>query len=66
MFIKIALATALILGEASAVRASDAVSGSVTRVKPWVGKSANAGSAYGYVTAPIHKQRPAHEPNQRR
>jgi hypothetical protein len=61
---KIALAAALVLGAASAVRANDsgenhqdegrtAVSGGVA------GKSANAGGAYGLAAAPIHKLRPA-------
>jgi hypothetical protein len=66
---KIALATALILGAASAARANDSgenhqdedrsvVSGSVARV--------NAGGAYGYAAAPIHKQRPVHKQTQSR
>jgi uncharacterized low-complexity protein len=66
---KIALATALILGAASAARANDsgenhqdenrsAVSSSVARV--------NAGGAYGYAAAPIHKQRPVHKQTQSR
>jgi hypothetical protein len=77
MFAKIALATTLILGGTSAVLASDSgenhqdedrsvISGSVARVNPWVGKSANAGIAYGYAAAPIHKQHPMLAPNQRR
>jgi hypothetical protein len=63
---KIALATALILGTAWPVLANDSgenhqdqdrtmASGSVARI--------NAGSAYGYAAAPIHKQRSAHEQN---
>jgi hypothetical protein len=67
---KIALATVLILGAASAARANDSgenhqdenrsavVSGSVARV--------NAGGAYGYAAAPIHKQRPVHGQTQSR
>ena len=66
---KIALATTLILGAASTALANDSgenhqdadrsvVSGNAARVNPWVGKSANAGGAYGNAEAPIHKQRP--------
>jgi hypothetical protein len=66
---KIALATALILCAASTARANDSgenhqdedrsvVSGSMARV--------NAGGAYGYAAAPIHKQRPVHEKTQSR
>jgi hypothetical protein len=76
MFIKIALTTALVIGGASAALASDSgenhqdedrsvVSGSVARGNPRVDKSANSGGAHGYAAAPIHKQRPVHEPNQR-
>ena len=66
---KIALATALILGGACPALANDSgenhqdedrsvVSGSVARV--------NAGGAYGYAAAPIHRQRSVHEQNQSR
>jgi hypothetical protein len=63
---KIALAAALILGSASAVLASDSGEnhqdedrGSVAGVNhlTWSGNSANAGRAYGYAVAPMHKQR---------
>ena len=69
---KIVLAAALIFGSASAALANDsgenhqdndrsAVSGTVARVNPgWLGKSANAGSAYGSA-APIQKNRPGRE-----
>jgi hypothetical protein len=68
---KIVLSVALIFGAASAALANDsgenhqdedrsAVSRSVAQVNPWAGKSANAGGAYGYAAAPIHKQRPVH------
>jgi hypothetical protein len=68
---KIALAAALIFGSASAALAADSgenhqdndrsvVSGSVARVNPWIGTSANTGSAYGYA-APIQKNRPGRE-----
>jgi hypothetical protein len=71
MFTKIALATALMLGGGSAALANDSgenhqdedrsvVAGSAARVNPWVGKSANAGSAYGYAPAPVHRQRQVH------
>jgi hypothetical protein len=74
---KIALAAALILGAASTARANDSgenhqdedrpvVSGSMARVNPWVGKSANAGGAYGYAAVSIHKQRPVHKQTQSR
>jgi hypothetical protein len=64
---KIALSVALILSAASAALANDSgenhqdedrsvVSRSVARVNPWVGKSVNAGGAFGYAAAPIHKQ----------
>ena len=63
---KFALATALILGAAWPALANDSgenhqdedrsmVSASVTQV--------DAGGAYGYAAAPIHKQRSAHEQN---
>ena len=63
---KIALSVALILS-ASAALANDSgenhqdedrsvVSRSMALVNPWVGKSANAGGAFGYAAAPIHKQ----------
>jgi hypothetical protein len=65
---KIALSAALILGAASGAMANDSgenhqdddrsvVSRSVARVNPWIGKSANASSSYGYAAAPIHKLR---------
>ena len=69
---KIALAAALIFGSASVALAADsgenhqdndrsAVSGTVARVNPgWLGKSANAGSAYGSA-APIQNQRSGRE-----
>jgi hypothetical protein len=68
---KIALAAALIFGSASAALAADSgenhqdndrsvVSGSMARVNPWRGTSANAGSAYGSA-APIQKNRPGRE-----
>jgi len=68
---KIALAAALIMSAASTAMANDSgenhqdedrpvVSGSVTRNNPWVGKFANAAGAYGYATAPIHKQTRRH------
>ena len=77
MFTKttIALSVALIIGAASAALANDSgenhqdedravVSRSVALVNPWVGKSANAGGAYGYAAAPIHMQRPVHKQTQ--
>jgi hypothetical protein len=71
---KIALSVALILGAASVARANDsgenhqdedrsAVSGSAAKFNSWVGNSANASGAYGYVAAPIHKGR-VHEQTQ--
>jgi hypothetical protein len=68
---KIALAAALIFGSASAALAADSgenhqdndrsvVSGSMARVNPRLGTSANAGSAYGSA-APIQKNRPGRE-----
>jgi hypothetical protein len=64
---KIALSVALILSAASAALANDSgenhqdedrsvVSRSVARVNPWVGKSANAGGAFGYAAAAMPKQ----------
>ena len=62
---KIAFAAALILGAASAALANDSGEnhqdedrGSVVGVNhlTWAGNSANAGNAYGYAAAPIHKR----------
>jgi hypothetical protein len=69
---KIVLSVALILGAASAAMANDsgenhqdedrsAVSSTVARTNPWVGKTAYAGGVYGYAASPIQKLRPAHE-----
>jgi hypothetical protein len=69
--IAISAAMALGIAGASVARANDsgenhqdndrsAVSRSVAQVNhpAWFGNSANAGGAYGYAAAPIHKQRP--------
>jgi hypothetical protein len=74
---KIVLAIALMFGAASTALANDSgenhqdedrsvVSGNAAQVNPWVGKSANAGGAYGYAAAPTHKQRPMHQQTQSR
>ena len=60
---KIALAAALVLSAASAVRANDSGENHQDQDRSTVssgvaGKSANAGDTYGYAEAPIHKQRP--------
>jgi len=67
---KIALATALILGTASAALANDIETnpGTAQSVREWnayLNQSRNGGTAYGYV-APKHTHRAAHEQGQGR
>jgi hypothetical protein len=67
---KLALATALVLGSASAVLANDidtnpSTAQSTREWRAFVGHGQDAGSAYGYV-APKQTPRAAHERSQER
>jgi hypothetical protein len=68
---KIALATALILGTASAALANDietnpSTAQSVREWREFVGQNQNGGNAYGYVASPKQTHRAAHERTQDR
>jgi hypothetical protein len=59
---KIALSVAvIILGVASAARAGDSGENHQDEDRVSSGISTNAGGAYGYTAAPMHKQRSVHE-----
>ena len=63
---KIALATALILGSASAALANDietnpSTAQSVREWREFQGQTGNAGTAYGYVVSPKQTHRASHE-----
>ena len=63
---KIALATALILGSASAALANDietnpSTAQSVREWREFQSQTGNAGTAYGYVVSPKQTHRASHE-----
>jgi hypothetical protein len=63
---KIALATALVLGTASAALANDidvnpSSAQSAREWREFLGNNQNAGNAYGYVVSPKHTHRASHE-----
>jgi hypothetical protein len=63
---KIALATALVLGTASAALANDidvnpSSAQSAREWREFLGNNQNAGNAYGYVVSPKHTPRASHE-----
>jgi hypothetical protein len=68
---KIALATALILGTASAALANDietnpSTAQSAREWQDFLGQTQKGGAAYGYVVAPKQSHRAAHERTQDR